>query len=396
MMSRSIKDYKFEMDSIEISKSFMKRTEALLEEADSVKIQPKPKISWQKITAGVSTAAACILLVFMINLNKAADENANKISLETSITPIEVTSETIYTQAGLDEQTTSESIEMIVELEDNKEAFEGLNVDEMPDIQNVLTDKASEPAAANNSAGAGNIKSTAPVVAAETQSKSSAAETTATTKNNLKSANTNSADKNTNTGAGSAQTTAELPKETSDLKVNIYSVKNHDDISESEYDEAVFGDAALAETGGRVITTVADLEMLPVIPENIVNVDFYNANLDITSYINNTDNCNMTLTGQAAEDIAAVIADIAYNSVTASNVPFSSYFSLRISEIETEAAYFDIFLTDNSTLVITRHDNNGQERTTYRLSKYDYNTIEYLLFSLFGNREEYSAFISGY
>ncbi|MGN0676042.1 MAG: hypothetical protein ACI4KG_09830 [Oscillospiraceae bacterium] len=87
-MSKSIKDYKDAMDSIKISDSFYRRTESLLTELPEVKIEKKPVLSSRRITAFISAAAACMMLVF--GMRFVIERRNQEIATVTGITEITI------------------------------------------------------------------------------------------------------------------------------------------------------------------------------------------------------------------------------------------------------------------------------------------------------------------
>ncbi len=94
-MSRSIKYYKDAMDSVKISDSFYKRTEALLNDLSDDDSEKKPFHFSGRVTGGIMAAAACIVCI--IGGKLVLDEREDNISSvsETSLTSIttEITTE---------------------------------------------------------------------------------------------------------------------------------------------------------------------------------------------------------------------------------------------------------------------------------------------------------------
>ena len=102
----------------------------------------------------------------------------------------------------------------------------------------------------------------------------------------------------------------------------------------------------------------------------------------------------VTGSGSALSSAIESIAFAAASSPETENVAFASVFLVQLSEKETGLPYYSIYVTDASTLVITRHDIDDQKRTTYSLDDSVYDTILKTLYNQFGNPNEYTYFRS--
>jgi len=333
-MSRSIKDYREAMDSIKISDSFYKRTETLLTEIPEIKLERRSRITAKNITAVLTAAAACLAAVFGVKF--AMDRHRESSAITTEITSeVTVTTEITVTASA------SPVVDNIGE--DNA----GVENDSDDLILGEERDAGLEEAGA---------------VAAPTAETSQTAQTAQTVQTTASKAVTT-------TTAASEKTTAASEKQTEAVSA-----------------QPAGGAEAAAENSAE--TTVPLLS----------DVAYEYVTVEITPYftmgnIKSGEN-PVKKKGTDCADIIGFIADIAANSTQIDNYSFVSVFSLRIADENMGIDFYDIYVTDLSAVVITRHDASGQVRATYGVNASDYDALRHMLFLQFGAEEDYELFCS--
>ena len=334
-MSKSIKDYKDAMDSIKISDSFYKRTEVLLNESSQMEIVKSSPSKIKIITRSAVAIAACMLLGFGAKTvidNRAESDTAvvTEIVQETTVVTVPVT--------------VPETASPVIDRPEEEGGFindAGVLVGEMPAIPDVETEDAAEENVAVN-----------PTVAG--------------TENKL----------------------------TSDTD---------DDISIVEEEEIV--EAALTAPVETTATTTAR-EGYPEMAEpqgaaNILPLSQMatdNVSVKITPYfdlgaIKSGEN-PVTKSGSEFSQLISTISAVIDVSPTGENASFKSLFLIQLSDSTSGITYYSIYVTDTSTLVVTRHDIDNQKRFTYGLSESNYDAILRQLYVQFGNANEYEFFRS--
>jgi len=336
-MSRSIKDYKDAMDSVKISDSFYKRTEVLLNESSNMEIVKSSPSKIKVITRSVIAAAACLLLGFGVKTvidNRAETDTAvvTEIVQETTVVTVPVTVP----------ETASPVIDRIEEgggfINDS-----GVLVGEMPAIPEEEIDDAAEETVAVN-----------PTVAG--------------TENKLTSDND------------------DIPT-----------------VEEEEIEEAVEA-APIAPV--ETTATTAAREGYPEMaePQGAANIPPLsemakeNVSVKITPYfdrgaIKSGEN-PVTKSGSEFSQLISTISAVIDVSPTGENESFKSLFLIQLSDSTSGITYYSIYVTDASTMVVTRHDIDNQKRFTYGLSKSDYDAVLRQLYVQFGNENEYEFFRS--
>lgn len=135
--------------------------------------------------------------------------------------------------------------------------------------------------------------------------------------------------------------------------------------------------------------------------ENIPNLGDINSELvtvEITPYfdvgsIKSGEN-PITKSGKEYKELINDLAEITESSSKINNHSFSSIFLIRIINTNSELPFYSIYVTDNSTLVITKHDLDSQKRCTYALTPENFDCINHLLFLQFGNESDYELFLN--
>lgn len=336
-MSKSIKDYKDAMDSIKISDSFYKRTEVLLNESSNMEIVKSSPSKIKVITRSAMALAACLLLGFGVKTvidNRAETDTAvvTEIVQETTVVTVPVTVP----------ETASPMIDRIEEgggfLNDS-----GVLVGEMPAIPEEEIDDAAEETVA-------------------------VYPTVADTKNKLTS-------------------------DTDDITT----------VEEEEIEEAVEA-APIAPV--ETTSTTAEREGYPEMaePQGAANIPPLsemakeNVSVKITPYfdlgaIKSGEN-PVTKSGSEFSQLISTISAVVNASPTGENESFKSLFLIQLSDSTSGITYYSIYVTDASTLVVTRHDIDNQKRFTCGLSKSDYDAVLRQLYVQFGNENEYEFFRS--
>lgn len=96
--------------------------------------------------------------------------------------------------------------------------------------------------------------------------------------------------------------------------------------------------------------------------------------------------------GDEFSELLSVISAVTEVSPVSENEAFKSLFLIKISEQSSGLTYYSIYVTDTSTIVVTRHDAVNQKRITYQPSASDYDKILLLLYTNFGNANEFNYF----
>ncbi|MBP1549026.1 MAG: hypothetical protein J6A05_03380 [Oscillospiraceae bacterium] len=333
-MSKSIKDYKDAMDSVKISDSFYKRTEVLLNESSQMEIVKSSPSKIKVITRSAMALAACLLLGF--GVKTVIDSRAET---DTAVVTEIVQETTVVTVPVTVPETASPVIDRIEEgggfVNDS-----GVLVGEMPAIPEEEIDDAAEETVAVN-----------PTVAG---------------------------------------TENKLTSDTDDIPT----------VEEEEIEEAA--PIAPVETTATTAAKEGYPEMAePQGAENIPPLSDMakeNVSVKITPYfdlgeIKSGEN-PVTKSGSEFGQLISTISAVINVSPTGENESFKSLFLIQLSDSTSGITYYSIYVTDASTMVVTRHDIDNQKRFTYGLSEADYDAILRQLYSNFGNESEYDFFRS--
>ncbi len=333
-MSKSIKDYKDAMDSVKISDSFYKRTEVLLNESSEMEITRNGSLKIRIISRAVMAAAACLLVA--VGIKTVVD---NRTETEMAVVTEIITQETTVVTVPV---TIPETASPVIDRPEEEKFLNdsGVMVGTMPEIPDVETepeDAAEETAAANS--------------------------TSVTSENKFTS-------------------------DTDDIPT----------VDEDEIEEA----APKAPTETTVTTAAREGYPEMAEPQGAENIPPLNEMatdaivVKITPYfdlgaISSGEN-PVTKSGTEFSQLISVISAITNVSPTAENESFKSLFLVQLSDNSTGITYYSIYVTDVSTVVVTRHDIDNQKRFTYQLSESDYDAVLYQLYVQFGNANEYAYF----
>ncbi len=348
MMSKSILDYKSEMDSIKISDSFAKRTEKMMTEQPTIVINQRSAISWKKTTAIVGTAAACIAVLFVMNARRNNIDSVSDIAIETIVCVTELSenaepTELFATIINEDAVVDDIDLDMIVELNDDMAAF---------------GDISTEPNG-NALVGDSGVKTT-------TTAKTEKTETKNTTPPKIDEKST-AKQSDAPTSAGGLLAINPLAAETD---------------AQAAFDATV----AMNESTN---------EMFPFF---IDDIDYNTSKIEIISYINdNTKSIDMSYTNDDAQQTAYNIKNIIFNAKTTDYAASRVLFYITISK-DAQAKYFEMYLTENKHFIMICNYPDGQQRVSYQLNDSEYAKMEQLLYLKFGTQseyEEYSALKSG-
>ena len=335
-MSKSIKDYKDAMDSVKISDSFYKRTEVLLKESSEMEITKNSSPKIRIISRAVMAAAACLLVAF--GIKTVVD---NRAEADTAVVTEIITQETTIVTVPV---TVSETASPVIDRPEEGGFLNdsGVLVGDMPEIPETETDDGAE-------------------------------ETVAETASTVKTEN----------------------KLTSDTDDDIPTVEQ-EEIREEAAPKAPAETTSVTvpREGYPEMAEPKGTENIPPLREAATDM----VSVEITPYFDmgTIKSGENPVTGSGSE-LSSVIESIAFaaaSSPETENVAFASVFLVQLSEKETGLPYYSIYVTDASTIVITRHDIDDQKRTTYSLDDSVYDTILKTLYNQFGNPNEYTYFRS--
>lgn len=379
-MSKSINDYKEAMDNIKISESFYKRTEVLLTELPEVKIEKRPVLSGRRVSAVIMSAAACVICLFGVKL--AMDGRQSDIVTET-VTNVSGEADTMSeADKGADEL-----IDDFGEYDDAGIIAESIasDVHTHTDSKPVAADPATSPETEPAKTTSSDKPSTTTVTTAPPQSETSKS-TTASEKRVVPGIDPNSSSANTPSEPNDAEESAAMPNPGAFGGVSAGGEETDDDMdimedAEEEYDEA----APVA---------------VPTESEKLFSeLSLDNITVDITPYFNmgsiKSGEGTVKKSGTEFQSTLDLISNLKNEpSVTKiNNGSFTSVFSIRIYDENIGLDFYSIYLTNSSTIVITKHSPDGsQVRETYALRKEYYESVRYQLFLLFGTEGDYELF----
>ncbi|MBQ8787300.1 MAG: hypothetical protein IJZ61_06675 [Oscillospiraceae bacterium] len=385
-MNKSIKDYKDAMDSIKISDSFYKRTEILLSESSEMEITKSSSSKIRIVSRAVMASAACLLVAFGI---KTVADNRT-VSDTTAVTEIIVQETTVVTVPV----TIPESASPVIDRPEAEEFIgdSGVLMDDMPAIP--------EGDLSDSDAG-GDVK-TNPTASPESSVEEEAGFKTDVEDDVAISMEDDSDDSDKDEFSGSGYVSEEDADTDSD---SGFVNKSPED---AEYDDADAG----AESEDDVVTeetfTTTSREGYPEMsePEGAENIPPLGetANdkvmVEITPYFDlsnvKSGENPVIKSGNECSELISSVAVAAETSPQDENIPFTSVFLVQIYEKDTELPYYSIYLTNEKTIVITRHDIDAQRRSTCFVSEADYDKILHILFSEFGKESEYDFFYDYY
>ncbi|MBQ5320125.1 MAG: hypothetical protein J6K17_13620 [Oscillospiraceae bacterium] len=337
-MSKSIKDYKDAMDSVKISDSFYKRTEVLLTESSEMEVVKNTPSRIKLITHSAIAAAACLLVAFGVksvidSRNEADSAIVTEIYQETTVVTI---------PSGIPE-TASPVIDRPEEEKFLNDS--GVMVGNMPEIPDVETDDAAEG-----------------TVAAEPTMNQSDYDFTNDSDDDISAVENEVIEEETEEAA---------PKAPVETTATTTAKEGYPEMAEPLGTENI---PPLSETASDTVT----VEVTPYFDMGAIKSG------------------ENPITGNGSEfsELISVMAATTTVSPTSENESFTTVFLVQLSEQASGLPYYTIYVTDAGTVVVTRHDIDNQRRFTYDLNKYDYDKILRLLYSEFGNENEYDYFFS--
>ena len=333
-MSKSIKDYKDAMDSIRISDSFYKRTETLLNELPEEKIEKNSFRIDRKITAVIMAAAACFICAVGIRTVL----NVRKENMEMAGGTDDITVMTIETT----EATSAPELIDIIE--------EGGVADEMmfdDDAADIFVELQEEEEVGQDTAGDAENDE----VSADSAPISGSAGTPIPTTPKPASGGGN---------GGNGGTTSSAVKETEKTGYPEISVEGTDNIP-----------------------PISDIDIGNVTVEITPYFDMENISSGENAVIKSGIECSVLI---------EVLGQLSESSYKIPNGSFKSLFSVQITDNITGAAFYSIYITDSSTMIVTRHNADSQQRQSFALTNSNYGNIKHMLFIMFGTEADYELF----
>ena len=340
-MSRSIKDYKDAMDSVKISDSFYKRTEVLLNESSEMEIVKSNPPKIKLITRSVMAAAACLLVAFGVKTvidNRTETDSAvvTEIYQETTVVTVPVT--------------VPETASPVIDRPEEEDFLNdsGVLVGDMPAISESVPESVTETEDAAEE-----------VVVANP--------TVATSENKV----TSDSDDDIPTVEEAEIEEEAAPKLPAETTVTTAAREGYPEMAEPKGAENIPPLSGMA-------TEEVSVEITPYFDLGIIK----------------SGENPVTKNGSEFSEIISTIAAVTAVSPTLENDSFTSLFLIQLSDKETGLTYYSIYVTNVSTIVVTRHDIDNQKRFTYQLNGTDYDTVLRQLYVQFGNENEYDFFRS--
>lgn len=327
-MSRSIKDYKDAMDSVRISDSFYKRTETLLNELPEVKIEKRPFYLSRKITAGIMAAAACIICV--IGIRTVIDIRQDNIGSVSETGLTEITTETVIS-----------AVPDLIDIFEDEDSIDEMFMEDEAVAYSLGFDEESETE-----------ESSDPVMPMTVD-------------------------------AGDVTTAVSVPDNPLPEKGGS-------------------GDPAPAAGGssGNTITTGSNSGRTEASEEQKVtmldDVSYEHVTVEITPYFDMDDIVSgenpVKISGTDCRELIEYIRELSESSYKLPNSSFKSLFSMSIADENIGLTFYSIYVTNQNTMVITKHNFDDQQRVTYGLSINSSRDLKKILFLLFGEETDYELF----
>lgn len=374
-MSKSINDYKEAMDNIKISESFYKRTEVLLTEIPEVKIEKRSALNGRRVSAVIMSAAACVICLFGVKL--AIDGRQTDIVTET------------VTNVGEEAGTVSETDKGADELIDDFGEYDDAGIIAESITPDVHTPASGEPVAVNPATSPDSEVTTAGTTVSETPAETKPA-TTSAEKRAAQGIDPDSSSANT----ASKPKDEVKDKEPPPMPNSGASGGISADGAEFDYDEDIMDSE---EEYDEAAPTASEAQSENLFGELSLN----NVTVDITPYFNMGDIKSgegaVKRSGMELKPVLDLISSIKSEPsvVKINNGSFTSLFSIRIYDENIGLDFYSIYLTNSSTIVITKHSPDGsQVRETYTLRQEYYEPVRHQLFLLFGSENDYELFIN--
>ena len=376
-MSRSIKDYKDAMDSIRISESFYKRTETLLNELPEEEIEKRPFYMSRKITAGVMAAAACLICVIGVRTVIGVRQDN-----------IESTSENTLTEIEMEAETSAVSVPELIDILDDENVIDDMLIDD--DIAVSEEEDYDEAAVViaeplTSDGGEGNAVAAVPDNPAPASGNSSEAGNTVPDK-----AESSSGSIEEKGGAGNSSPTSGGTGTVPETIASVTSGKTEADIEDAEdIEEDISESQAEDSSESAHDTTANDTVMLNDVSYEYVTVE-------ITPYFDMdgivSGESSVKLDGTDCRELIEHIGELSEKSYKIPNGSFKSLFSLSIADENIGITFYSIYLTNKNTMIITKHEPDGQYRVAYGLTGKEFNELKHTLFLMFGTESDYELF----
>lgn len=356
-MSKSIKDYKEAMDNVKISESFYQRTETLLTEIPAAETG-KISVSGGRrhITAIVMSAAACAVCVLGVRL--ALGSSTDTITETTTADSGVSVTET--------ERKADELIDRFDEYDDG-----GIVADDIDEVlpQNSDTEEPAE--------------TVVPIAANPCSDDPQTVTTSATETRTVQGIDPY-------TGAAETTATEAVPNPVPNPGVN-----------DGDIEEDIIDDEETA--AGSPSDDVPDTDSGAVPSEKSLlfsELNLEHTTVDVTPYFDmdgiKSGETAVQKSGTEFKPILDLISGGMDEYATKiGNSTFTSLFSIRIYNDNIDLDFYNVYLSNYESIVITKHSPDGsQVRETYALRREYYQDLRHWLFLLFSTEEDYELFLN--
>ena len=143
------------------------------------------------------------------------------------------------------------------------------------------------------------------------------------------------------------------------------------------------------ESGGNGTSAAQRVTMLD-------DVAYEKVTFEITPYFDMDDIVSgesaVKLNGTECRELTEYIRELSEKAYILPNASFKSLFSISIADENAGTTFYSIYVTDQNTMVITKHDRDGQKRVSYGLSVSASRELKRMLFIMFGEESDYELF----
>ena len=102
---------------------------------------------------------------------------------------------------------------------------------------------------------------------------------------------------------------------------------------------------------------------------------------------------SLKLNGTDCQELIEYISELSGTSYEIPNSSFKSLFSLSIADEEIGTTFYSIYVTNQNTMIITRHNpDSQQQRVSYGLTGSEFKELKHMLFLMFGTESDYELF----
>ena len=126
------------------------------------------------------------------------------------------------------------------------------------------------------------------------------------------------------------------------------------------------------------------------------DISFENVTVEITPYFNMENiisgESSIKKNGTECRELIEFICDLSENAYEIPNSSFKSLFLLNISDENIDVTFYSIYITDQNTVVITKHSADGQQRVSYGITADKYKELKHMIFLMFGTESDYELF----